>query len=170
LSWRCSYRKALEIEPLIKPKRTMEVTTKIPIEKEIQSLEHKLEQLKSQRDEAKRAILAAVKSEEILGSLDREELSGLMKRIQQKLTGQHKKRRGSPVGEELKKDLIAAIREDHYSLSQLERMFNLSVSYISRVKKELREEGKLRGPILNAYEDHQLNHQQAPNGNHHVHA
>ncbi len=129
----------------------------VPTEQEINQVEIRLKEMRAQREEAKKQIVAALRSDHILSTLGRDELIALMRKIQNKIQGNHRKVRGSPVSEELKASLISALKEETYTLSQLERMFNLSVSYISRVKKQLREEGQ----VMNAYEDHQLQHQHA---------
>ena len=82
---------------------------------------------------------------------------GTLKALQRRLASGHKKVRGSRVSSELKANLIAAIKQGDYTLSQMASIFNLSISYISRVKAELQK----ANPIQNAYEDHQLIHQTA---------
>ncbi len=139
--------------------QVVNLSKNVPTEREIADLEKRVEQMKQAREEAKKQILTAMKSDEILNSLGKEELLGLMKKIQSRMRGHHKKVRGSPVSDELKNNLISALQQGDHTLGQLEEMFGLSVSYISRIKKELKDAGKLKGPIMNAYEDHQLHHQ-----------
>lgn len=123
----------------------------IPSDREIEEAERHLAILRKSRDEAKRVIASAIKSDDILMSLGRDELASLLKRIQSRLTGQHRKVRGSRVPPELKDSLKEALMAGDRTLSQLGDMFNLSVSYISRVKRELGLTG-----VRNAYTDHPL--------------
>lgn len=134
----------------------METQTKVPSEKDIQRVAQQLSEMKQARDQARDHFLAQFKSEEFLGSLGKEELIGLVKRIQVKLRGTRRANRGTPVPPELRESLLAAIKQDNYSLSQMHQMFGLSISYISRVKGELRKAGQIQDKVLNAYEDRAL--------------
>ena len=134
------------------------VTSKFPTEREIQEIEHQLEEMRARREEAKQLILQAFKSGEVINALSTTEAMALLKQLQAKLHGARRKTRGSPVSPELKKNLEGALKEGRHTLSQLEKMFGLSVSYISRIKAEMRDEGLLPPlpPIettMNAYED-----------------
>lgn len=135
------------------------ITTKFPTEKEIHEIERQLEEMRARREEAKQLILQAFRSGEVIASLSPQEAMGLLKQLQQRLHGARQKRRGSPVSPELQENLKTAIKEDRHTLGQLERMFGLSISYISRIKKEMRDKGELSSPsdkVLNAYEDRPL--------------
>jgi hypothetical protein len=139
----------------------MEVITtskKIPTEKEIQDLEARAAQLRQAREQAKKEFLNAFKTGEVVNALSASEAMGLMRLLQSKFQGARRKVRGSVVNPELKASLEDALKQGQYTLSQLEKMFNLSVSYISRVKKEMREKGILP-PLPTGYTDHPLRHQ-----------
>lgn len=129
-------------------------TKKIPSEREIKEQESKLLQMREIRAEAKRMALEGLS--ELVSDLDSNDAMSLMKLLQSRLRGSHKKVRGSRVSHELKSSLEAAIKGGEYSLSQMEKIFNLSISYISRVKREMKERGEIP---MNAYTDRQLNHQ-----------
>ena len=130
------------------------ITSKFPTEREIQEIEHQLEEMRARREEAKQLILQAFKSGEVVNSLSPGEAMALMKQLQAKLHGARKKTRGSPVSDELKKNLESALMDGNHTLSQLEKMFGLSVSYISRIKQEMRERGELPPleTVMNAYD------------------
>lgn len=128
---------------------------KVPSEREIADLEIRLAQMKKAREEAKRRVVEGIKAHlaDLPDALDSTETITLMKLLQTKLKGGHKKIRGNPVPAELRANLESALKERRHTLSQLEKMFGLSVSYISRVKKEL-------GLAVPRYTDQQLSHQQ----------
>jgi hypothetical protein len=136
------------------------ITTKFPTEREIHEIEKRLEEMRARREEAKQLILQAFKSGEVINSLSPHEAMGLLKQLQARLHGARTKRRGSPVPPELLENLKTALKEGRHTLSQLEKMFGLSISYISRVKSEMREGGELAqitdNKTLNAYEDRPL--------------
>lgn len=138
---------------------------KIPTEQEIEQLEKKLAVLRHEREEAKKTLLTAVNSDSFLSTLSKADLVALARRIQTKLTGGHRKVRGSKVPDDLKAQLMDAIRGNEYSLSQLSEIFNLSISYISRIKKEMKESGEL---VLNAYTDVPLRNKAGSEPNHAV--
>lgn len=125
-------------------------------DEEISEMERKLAEMKRLREDAAKVVAAAMKYESALDVLGRDDLLRLMRRIQAKLSDGHRKVRGSRVSGDLKRSLVEALQTGCYTLSQLESMFNLSKSYISRVRKELSDSGKLH-PVMNAYEDRQLN-------------
>ena len=144
-------------------------TTRFPTEKEIQETEKRLAEMKAKREEAKQLILQAFKSGEVINSLTPNEAMTLMKQLQARLHGARTKTRGSPVSPELKSNLEAAlkkVRQDgqpEFTLSHLEKMFCLSISYISRIKQEMRQRGELppHDGVLNAYDDQQMAHQKS---------
>lgn len=110
----------------------------IPTDEDIAAAERHVEEMKAARESAKQSILANIKSaDDILSFLSGEESLKLMKALQNKLKAGHRKVRGSPVPAELKKNLESALKQGEFSLAQLEKIFNLSISYISRVKKDL---------------------------------
>jgi transposase-like protein len=80
-----------------------------------------------------------------------------MRQLQSRVQGARKRQRGAAVSPELKAQLEAALIQGGYTFTQLETMFGLSTSYMSRVKKELREQGKIKPE---GYTDQQLQHQQ----------
>ncbi len=133
---------------------------KIPTEREIAEVEAHLANLKKIREQARKGeLLAAMKDKSFIDSLSTAERMTLMRALQEGLSQGHKKRRGAPVAGDLKSDLIDAINAGDYTLGQLSRMFNLSVSYISRTKKEMREETERnQSPVQNAYQDKPLKH------------
>lgn len=160
VSSRRSYeQRPWNFEPKIKPPIKMELVNlnkKVPTEREIADVEARLKAMRIARQEAKEKLLGTLKVmvDELPDALDPKEAMHLITILQAKLRGRHRKVRGSPVSTQLKDNLIAALKSNEsYTLSQLEKMFGLSVSYISRVKKEL---GLTRSQ---GYTDQQLNHQ-----------
>jgi DNA-binding GntR family transcriptional regulator len=127
---------------------------KVPTERDIKSLEQRLAEMRDARKAAKNEVLQAMKSDEFFDMLESNELLSIMRRIQKRLLGNHKRNRGSPVPDTLKEALIDTLKQGDKapSLSAMADMFNLSVSYISRIKKELKDSGKLE-PVRNAYSD-----------------
>jgi CRP-like cAMP-binding protein len=138
----------------------MEVITlskKIPSEKDIIDLEKRLLAMKAERESAKQAFLQALKTGEVISALSQAEAIQLMRQLQSRVQGARKRQRGAAVSPELKAQLEAALIQGGYTFTQLETMFGLSTSYMSRVKKELREQGKIKPE---GYTDQQLQHQQ----------
>lgn len=136
-----------------------DTTKRVPTEQEIQEAEARLHEMKQAREEAKQTILSTLKSQEMLNSLTTEDAIQLMKALQVRLRGARRKVRGLKVPDPLRNRLEQTLIEGELTLSQMEKMFGLSISYISRIKRKLRDEGKLNPndpPILNAYEDHPL--------------
>jgi hypothetical protein len=142
----------------------MEINTaKFPTEREIQETEKRLAEMRARREEAKQLILQAFKSGEVVNSLSPNEAMVLMKQLQARLHGARSKTRGSPVSPELKSNLEAALKAGNYTLSQMEKMFGLSISYISRIKQEMRNRGELPPVegVINAYDDTQMDSQKS---------
>jgi hypothetical protein len=142
----------------------MEINTaKFPTEREIQETEKRLAEMRARREEAKQLILQAFKSGEVVNSLSPNEAMVLMKQLQARLHGARSKTRGSPVSPELKSNLEAALKAGNCTLSQMEKMFGLSISYISRIKQEMRNRGELPPVegVINAYDDTQMDSQKS---------
>lgn len=136
-------------------------TNQIPTVEEIQKVENRLMEMRRAREDAQKQLADALRSDDVINVLTPDQLVGLMKKIQNRIRGNHKRVRGSPVAPSLRAALESALIRQDRSLSQLSSLFNLSVSYISRVKKELRDAGKLE-EVRNAYTDTQLKHQHQP--------
>jgi AraC-like DNA-binding protein len=137
--------------PVTKPQTKMD---KIPTSKEIEDAEARLNELKAKRTQAMQVVLASLRSKEVIDSLNPDEAISIMRVLQSKFAGARRRVRGSPVPKELKLQLTKALMDGEYTLSQLARMFNLSISYISRIKHELGLTG-----VKNAYHDRQIHHQ-----------
>lgn len=117
----------------------------IPTEEEIRETEAKLVAMKQAREEAKRSVIAALKSPDTLSSLTSDDALQLIRLLQLKLRGARRKVRGLKVPDAMKSQLEHALIEGGMTLSQMEKAFGLSVSYISRVKRALKDAGKING-------------------------
>src|SRR5688572_11325048 len=130
---------------------TATATRKVPTEQDIAAQEAKLNEMRLAREEARKSLIATLKSQEMLAALSPEDAMQIMRALQMKMRGSRRRTRGVKVPETTKARLEHALIEGNYTLSELERTFNLSVSYISRIKRSLREAGKLdKDPVMNA--------------------
>lgn len=110
----------------------------IPSQADIEEMERQLTEMKEARENAKKTVLASIKSvDDIPTLLSGEDMIRLMQSLQRRLRAGHRKVRGSPVPPELRHNLEFALQQGEFTLAQLEKIFNLSVSYISRVKHDL---------------------------------
>jgi rRNA maturation endonuclease Nob1 len=138
---------------------TITAQKKVPSDQDIAEVENRLNEMRAAREEARKTIISTLRSPEMLSALSNEDAVVIMKALQMKLRGNRKRQRGSPVDGAVKNRLEQALVEQDFTLAQLSKMFNLSVSYISRVKRALKQ---AKGPVLNAYEDHPLKHSAVP--------
>lgn len=115
------------------------ISKKVPSEREISDLEIRLSAMKKQREEAKKRAVQTIQSviEELPENIAVDDMLKITNAISQRLKSTHKKVRGNPVPSSLKNNLEAALKLGNYSLAQLERLFGVSISYISRVKRDL---------------------------------
>lgn len=126
---------------------------KIPTEQEINQLLDRANKLREVRNKAKKFAMATFA--ELAEDMDVNDSVALMKLLQARIVGKHKKVRGSRVGPQLKQALVDAIKSGHYSNGDMATMFNLSISYISNVKRELKDAGEI---ARNVYTDRPLKH------------
>jgi hypothetical protein len=140
----------------------MDTKPTIPSEREIKEMEIRIAEMKRIRENAKREVLGIIKDESLLDSLSASDALTIITRLQHKIKCNHVNRRGSPVSPELKANLISALKMGEMTLSEAHKMFNLSISYISRVKRELKDSGEIEGygRVQNAYTDNQMTLQQ----------
>ncbi len=119
--------------------RLVNVVHTAPTDQEIAELEKKLAEMKAAKEEYRKKAIVDVRQvlEVIPEALEVDEIIKLMALLNKRLKSDHKKVRGSPVSIELQANLDSALKLNQHTLSQLERLFGLSISYISRRKKEL---------------------------------
>lgn len=120
----------------------------IPKEEEIQELEQQLNNLRKMREDAKAKLVENVKLviDDIPAHLEHSDIIRLMNKLQARLSHGHKSVRGSRVPEPMKKGLEQALQDGHYAVSNLSKMFGLSVSYIYRFRKSLGKDHGFNGP------------------------
>jgi AraC-like DNA-binding protein len=110
----------------------------IPSDNEIATLETKLAEMRKAKEEARKAALMQLRAsiDAIPDIIPPQEALPLIKLLERRVLAGRKNPRGTRVPEETKQKLIDALRTERHSLSDLEKMFNLSISYIARIKKE----------------------------------
>lgn len=110
-----------------------------PSEQEIAKLEKQLSEMKAAREQAKKRIQVDIQSvvDEIPNALRVDQIIRLMAQLNKKLKSTRRRTRGSPVSDEIKQNLVDALKLNKYSLAELHNLFGLSISYISRIKHEL---------------------------------
>ena len=132
---------ALDFGPKTKPKHKMalDLFKTIPSIDEVLQLEKRLNEMKQAREQARSEAIKQYKEviDQIPEVLPLEDAMSLLHVFERRLKFGHKKVRGSPVSPELKANLISALKMESHTLKQLEKLFGLSISYISNVKKEI---------------------------------
>jgi hypothetical protein len=123
------------------------LSKKVPTEREIAEIEGRLAQMKLARKKANESVFNSVKAniEQLPEYLDSDTQMKLLKILQNRFRHGHRKVRGSTVPPVLKEELKAAIKSGAFTLGEMSKTFNLSISYISNVKKGMRDSGELAG-------------------------
>lgn len=129
---------------------------KIPSEQEIQEVESQLNEMKRVRQEATKRAFANVGDilDTLPDVLSTQDMVHLVSLINTRLKGGHKRVRGNPVPDTVRRNLEETLRKRQHTLAQLGKMFGLSISYISRVKHEI----GLTRPKGDRYIDRPLSH------------
>lgn len=115
---------------------------KAPSEFEIAEAQARLENLKKSRESARAKLINQFQNlvESIPKKLSYEDAVNLYDIIEKKMTEKstgHRKIRGHPVPDDLRKTLENALSSNQYTFAQMEDMFGVSVSYLAKLKKKL---------------------------------
>jgi hypothetical protein len=114
-----------------------------PSEFDIAQAEARLASMRKSRDEAKVKLQDQFETivENITDRISFDDAVELYDLIEKRLSGRavvgHRKVRGHPVPDDLKKSLEGSLREGRHTLEQLEKIYGVSISYIAKLKNQL---------------------------------